>query len=185
MGVQDAANWPWRALARRRLLAVACMGVLAAAGGAYRGLMLAGMPGAGFLEPLCRPTFGTATAGGTEAALVLAMWCAMAFAMMLPTAAPMILTYAEIAETAASKGEPAASPLVLTAGYVGVWLRAAVGLSALQLILARVSLLDPAMASASPLFSGAVFIGAGLYQFSALKYACMTQCQHPFQFFFA
>ena len=39
------------------------------------------------------------------------MWCAMALAMMLPTAGPMILTYAEIAETAARKGEPAAAPL--------------------------------------------------------------------------
>ena len=26
---------------------------------------------------------------------------------------------------------------------------------------------------------------AGLYQFSALKHACLTQCQHPFPFFFA
>ena len=41
------------------------------------------------------------------------------------------------------------------------------------------------MASASPLFSGAVFIGAGAYQFSALKHACVTRCQRPFPFFFA
>src|SRR4029077_18941752 len=49
----------------------------------------------------------------------------------------------------------------------------------------RVALLDSAMASASPLFSGAVFIGAGAYQFSALKRACVTRCQRPFPFFFA
>jgi predicted metal-binding membrane protein len=49
----------------------------------------------------------------------------------------------------------------------------------------RLALLDPAMTTASPLFAGAVFIGAGLYQFSALKHACVTQCQHPFRFFFA
>ena len=41
------------------------------------------------------------------------------------------------------------------------------------------------MASASGLFSGAIFIGAGVYQFSALKHACLTQCQSPFPFFFA
>jgi predicted metal-binding membrane protein len=41
------------------------------------------------------------------------------------------------------------------------------------------------MASASTLFTGAVFIGAGLYQFSALKHACLTQCRQPFPFFFA
>ena len=39
------------------------------------------------------------------------MWGAMVLAMMLPTAGPMILTYAEIAETAARKGEPIVSPL--------------------------------------------------------------------------
>ena len=47
------------------------------------------------------------------------------------------------------------------------------------------ALLDAAMASASPLFSGAVFIAAGVYQFSALKHACVTLCQRPFPFFFA
>ena len=41
------------------------------------------------------------------------------------------------------------------------------------------------MASASALFSGAIFIGAGLYQFSALKHACLRQCRQPFPFFFA
>ncbi len=185
MTMQDVAAWPLRALARPRWLAIACIALLAGTGWAYLGLMLAGLSGAGILQALCTPSFGAAAPAGAEPALVLAMWCAMALAMMLPTAAPMILTYAQLAETSARKGEPAASPLVLTAGYLGVWLGAAVLLAALQLALARLSLLDPAMASASPLFSGAVFIGAGLYQFSALKHACVTQCQHPFRFFFA
>jgi len=185
MTTHVATLWPLRALARPKLLAVACVGVLAAAGWIYLGLMLAGLSGAGVLEMLCRPSFGTSGFGVTQAGVVFAMWSAMALAMMLPTAGPMILTYAELAETAARKGEPAASPLVLAAGYIGVWLTAAVVLSALQLVLMHLALLDPAMASASPLFSGAVFVGAGLYQFSALKHACVTQCQHPFRFFFA
>jgi predicted metal-binding membrane protein len=41
------------------------------------------------------------------------------------------------------------------------------------------------MSFASPLLSGALFIAAGLYQFSAMKRACLTQCQHPFTFFLA
>jgi predicted metal-binding membrane protein len=156
--------------------------VLAAAGWIYLGLMLGT---SGVLATLCRPDFGTAAPGIAQAGLVFAMWCAMALAMMLPTAGPMILTYAEIAGTAARKGEPAAAPLWLIAGYVGVWLGVAALLAALQLGLARLSLLDPAMASVSPLFSGAAFIGAGLYQFSEMKHACVTQCQRPFPFFFA
>ena len=171
-----------RALGRPRWLAIGCIAVLAAAGWSYLGLMLGA---SGVLEALCRPAFGTAGPGLAQASLVFAMWCAMALAMMLPTAGPMILTYAEIAETAVRKGEPAATAVWLIAGYVGVWLGVAALLAALQLGLARLSLLDPAMASVGPLFSGAAFIGAGLYQFSALKHACVTQCQRPFPFFFA
>ena len=143
--------------------------------------------GRALVEVLCRPSFGahgvSQTAG--QGGLVLAMWIAMTLAMMLPTAAGMIVTYAQIADTAARKGEPAVSPLVLTAGYVAVWLGFAVLATVLQAALTEVALLDAAMASASPLFSGAVFIGAGAYQFTALKQACVTRCQRPFPFFFA
>lgn len=145
-------------------------------------------------DAMCRPTFGnrphfgmpaSGAWGVADAALVLAMWCAMALAMMLPSAAPMIMTYSDIAEAAARKGEPVVSPLVLAAGYVGVWLAFALGAMALQWGLNRAALLDHAMASTSGLFSGAIFVAAGLYQFSALKHACVTQCQRPFPFFFA
>ena len=179
------ASGPVRVLARPKALAIGCIAVLVAAGWIYLGLMLAGASGDGLLAVLCRPTFGTTTPGATQALLLFAMWGAMALAMMLPTAAPMIVTYAELAETAAAKGEPAASPLVLTAGYVTIWLGVALALAALQGLLVRLALLDAAFAAASPLFSGALFIGAGFYQFSALKHACVTQCQHPFRFFFA
>jgi len=171
-----------RVLGRPRLLAIGCIVLLAVAGWTYLGLMLAA---SGILDALCRPSFGTIGPSVAQAGLVFAMWCAMALAMMLPTAAPMVLTYAELVDTAARKGEPAAAPLWLIAGYVAVWVGVAAALAALQVLLARLSLLDPAMASASPLFSGAAFIGAGLYQFSALKHACVTQCQRPFRFFFA
>ena len=66
----------------------------------------------------------------------------MTLAMMLPTAGPMILTYAEIADTAARKREPVVSPLVLTAGYVAVWLGFALVAASLQFALARAGLLD-------------------------------------------
>jgi predicted metal-binding membrane protein len=164
------------------MVALACIGVLAAAGWIYLGLMLADAP---LFDALCRPAFGAEAPSVAQAGLVLGMWCAMALAMMLPTAAPMIVTYADLAETAAAKGEPTATPLVLTAGYVGTWLSVAAGLAALQILFVRFSLVDPAMATASPLFAGAIFIGAGVYQFSALKHACVTQCQRPLPFFFA
>jgi predicted metal-binding membrane protein len=95
------------------------------------------------------------------------------------------MTYAELADTAARKGEPAASPVVLVAGFTVIWLGFAVAAMALQLALTRAALLDPALARVSPVIAGGILIGAGLYQFSALKSACVTHCQRPFPFFFA
>lgn len=146
--------------------------------------------GRALLEALCRPTFGAATAAGGSAwafadmGLIFLMWCAMALAMMLPSAGPMILTYAEIADTAAAKSQRIVSPLVLAAGYLSVWIGFAALTTLLQALLTSLALLDPAMASASGLFSGAIFLAAGAYQFSALKHACVTQCQMPMPFFF-
>jgi predicted metal-binding membrane protein len=176
-----------RVLGRPKVSAFACIAVLAAAGWIYLGLILAGQTAAGgILQALCQPLYGVAGSSGVAAlSLTFAMWCAMALAMMLPTAGPMILTYADIAEAAAAKGEPVASPFVLTAGYTVVWLGAALVLAATQGLLARSAALDDTMSLASPLLSGALFLAAGFYQFSAMKRACLTQCQHPFTFLLA
>lgn len=207
------ARRPAAWFARPKLLAIGCLVLLAGAGWIYIGLMLVGIgsagpqpPGASLpildlfadriglgdlgrvaLDVLCRPTFGVSGAGTnfSGAAALFLMWGAMVFAMMLPTAAPMVLTYAEMAEAAARKGEPAASPVGLIAGYGLVWLGFAAAAAVLQAALMRAALLDASMASTSTLFSGAVFMAAGAYQFSALKHACVTRCQQPLPFFAA
>ena len=180
----DPLVWPpvLRALARPRAIALACIALLAACGWIYLGLVVAGENSQGLLRALCAPLAGAS--GSPAAALTFAMWCAMVLAMMLPTAAPMVTTYADLAETALAKGEPAASPLVLTGGYVAVWLGAAAVLTALQILLARAGVLDAYTGAANPFIAGALFLAAGLYQFSALKHACVSQCRHPFRFFF-
>jgi predicted metal-binding membrane protein len=195
-----------RAFGARRALAVGCIVVLTGAGWAYAALhvapaLLAGEAGqfgpgmsalgalaarsglGGWLAALCGP-FNAAPAA-SELGLVLAMWLAMTFAMMLPTAAPMLLTYAEIADTAAAKGERVASPLLLAAGYGAVWLGFAAAAAVLSLVLRPAGLLDDGMVLASRWLAGLVFVGAGAYQFSALKHACLHACQRPFPFFFA
>ncbi|MEJ2378480.1 MAG: DUF2182 domain-containing protein [Pseudolabrys sp.] len=190
--------------ARPKWLAVACVVALTALGWVYLALLIGHIggtmralgPGMGALDlvprtitVLCRPTFGLAMPVGTwdaSAFLVVAlMWAAMVLAMMLPSAGPMILTYAEIAETAARKGEKIVSPLAIAAGYAVVWLGFAAAATLAQFVFTRAALMDDGMASASGLFSGAIFIAAGIYQFSALKHACLTQCRKPFPFFFA
>jgi predicted metal-binding membrane protein len=171
------------AFARPKLVAVACVLALTAFGWLYLALLTARMDGV--IAALCRPTFAAGevwTASGF--ALVASMWAAMVLAMMLPSAAPMVFTYAQIADTAARKGERIVSPFAIAGGYSVVWLGFALLATVVQFGLTRVALLDAGMASASSLFTGAVFIGAGLYQFSTLKHACLTQCRQPFPFFF-
>jgi predicted metal-binding membrane protein len=165
------------ALARPKRIAFACIALLTGAGWLALALMSSG---AGLWQALCQPS---GTGGLSEFALTVPMWAAMTLAMMLPTAGPMVLTYAEIADTAARKGEPAVSPLVLTAGYVAVWFGFALAASVLQWVLARAGLMTGG--SVGGALGGAIFIVAGLYQFSSLKQACLTQCQRPFPFFFS
>ena len=171
------------AFARPKVLAAVCVIALAGLGWLALGLLFTGM---GTFEALCRPLVLPGAAWGASGfAIVALMWGAMTLAMMLPSASPMILTYAEIADTAARKHERIVSPFMLAAGYTLVWLGFAAAATLAQFAFTRAALLDSGMQSASGLFSGAIFIGAGVYQFSALKHACLTQCQSPFPFFFA
>lgn len=173
--------------ARPRRVAVVCVLALAGLGWLYLGLLTAGRTGPDSVwAALCSSTFGAAsTPDASGFALIAMMWGAMTLAMMLPSAAPMILTYAEIADTAARKGMAVVSPFVLATGYLIVWFGFAALATVAQYALTRAALLKPTMASASGVLSGAIFIAAGAYQFSSLKHACLRQCRAPFQFFFS
>jgi predicted metal-binding membrane protein len=164
-------------LARPKRIAVACVVALTAAGWLALGLLASN---ADIWDAICRAAMPGEWGGFT---LVLPMWAAMILAMMLPTAGPMILTYAEIADTAVHKGEPVVSPLVLAFGYVVVWLGFAVVATVLQIALTRAELLDSS--KPAPVLAGVIFLIAGSYQFSMLKHACLSKCQRPFPFFFS
>ncbi|MCC0035723.1 MAG: DUF2182 domain-containing protein [Hoeflea sp.] len=112
------------------------------------------------------------------------MWFAMSVAMMLPTAAPMIRTYSEIANTAAARGEPVIHPAVFAAGYLLVWAVAAVSFTVVQLAIAGISG-SSATSPVKGVIAGLILVCAGLYQFTALKEACLTKCRNPFTTLFA
>ncbi|WP_379071150.1 DUF2182 domain-containing protein [Mesorhizobium sp. UC22_110] len=125
-----------------------------------------------------------AASAGQFAALIL-MWCLMAVATMLPSAAPMMRTYCEIADTARIKGEPVVHPSILVAGYLAVWLAASAGFAALTLGLQMADPDRQTFGPANGIVAALLLAVAGLYQFSGLKEACLKKCRRPFSILFA
>ncbi|MGX8007580.1 DUF2182 domain-containing protein [Mesorhizobium sp. ORM8.1] len=174
------------------LLAMAVRGAESRIGGNAAGdallRHLPQLPLPGFLSRIFSLCLAPAPLGGSIGAQGLAlalMWFLMAVAVMLPSAAPMIRTYCEIADTARIKGEPVVHPLVLVAGYLTTWLAASVLFAALTLAIYASTtsgqMLDPIVGLAG----GAALLVAGLYQFSGLKQACLEKCRNPFSILFA
>ncbi|MBB4302278.1 putative metal-binding membrane protein [Rhodobium orientis] len=144
------------------------------------------------LAAICAPTaggyFGMPSAGPWDVAdffLVLVMWVMMVMAMMLPTAGPMLATYADIADSGRRTGNRAAPVVVLAAGYLSVWVAFAVVASLAQWGLTALQAMTPMMAPASLVLAGTTMIAAGIYQFTPAKYACLTRCQAPVPYFHA
>jgi predicted metal-binding membrane protein len=117
-------------------------------------------------------------------ALKLLMWWIMMIAMMTPAAAPAILLYARVHRQADAKAAQGLAPTgAFAAGYLLTWLGFAVVATLLHGALERTEIFSPAtLGSQSRILSGALLIGAGLYQFSPVKGACLSHCRSPASF---
>ena len=111
---------------------------------------------------------------------LFSMWALMAMAMMAPSFVPTLATYSDVIEAGAGKRRDF---YALIAGYMLVWLLYAIVATALQIALAERALIDPAGRSLSFAFNAVLLFGAGAYQFSPIKNACVNQCRMPLTFF--
>lgn len=121
--------------------------------------------------------------GAADLALVLAMWLVMCVAMMLPTAAPMVLTFADVTSTRLAGRALLGRVAVFAGAYLAVWGAFSVAATLLQWALHGAALMTPGMVSASPWLSGGLLILAGLYQFTPIKDLCLTACRNPMTWF--
>jgi predicted metal-binding membrane protein len=133
------------------------------------------------LGDMARPMAMTSWSLG-QFVLVVVMWAVMMAAMMLPSAAPMILLYATIVRRRQAKGDVVAGTSLFVLGYIGVWATFSMGAAALQWGLERAALMSPTMATTSVAAAGLVLVAAGVYQWTPLKEACLRQCQSPLDF---
>ncbi len=109
------------------------------------------------------------------------MWVLMMAAMMLPTAAPMLGTYAGLAAKEDHGARLARRVGLFAAGYLGLWSGAALAFALAQL-LARGITGTEGGTQATPLGAGLLLAAAGAWQFSAVKQACLVKCRHPMNF---
>ena len=114
--------------------------------------------------------------------LAFLMWTIMMIGMMLPSAAPTTLFYAAIIRKNRERGSVLPSAWLFAGGYLLVWTAFSLGATALQVMFEGMQLASSMMVVTSKWLSGAILIGAGIYQWSPLKGKCLAQCNSPLQF---
>jgi predicted metal-binding membrane protein len=110
------------------------------------------------------------------------MWAEMMVAMMLPSAAPMILTFAMVNRKRKEAQEPFVPTGIFALGYLVVWTGFSLLAALAQWVLHATALLSSMMVSTSPLLGGALLIMAGVFQWTRLKHSCLAHCRSPLNF---
>src|SRR3984893_5330004 len=108
-----------------------------------------------------------------SAAIYMATWLTMMVAMMFPAVAPVVATFARVAQT---RNEAWLTVPAFVAGYLGVW--TAAGLLPLPVYVWSRGL-AAGMSDSPPgaIAIGAVLVIAGLYQFTSWKSTCLRACR--------
>ena len=120
---------------------------------------------------------------GVDFSLMFVMWAVMMVAMMVPSAAPMVLLFATVNRRRQEQSRPFVATGVFLSGYLVIW-----GVFALIATLGnwglhQASLMTSMMGeSSSGYLGGSLLVIAGIFQWSHLKYVCLTHCRSPLSF---
>lgn len=112
----------------------------------------------------------------------VAAWVVMMAAMMLPSAAPMILLYRTVARNRADRGNPLVPTWIFVLGYLGVWAAFGVVVHLVGALIDWAVDRDARLAASAPYGVALVLLAAGAYQFTSLKRVCLRTCQSPLGF---
>jgi len=110
-----------------------------------------------------------------------AMWTVMMAGMMAGSAAPVLLLFAASRAKRPGPGVKS-SVLMFGLGYLAIWTGFSAVAALAQWALHGAAMLSPTMAASSPYLAGAILIGAGAYQLTPFKGACLTHCRSPLGF---
>ena len=107
--------------------------------------------------------------GAVEVVLTWVMWAVMMVAMMTPSAAPMILTFAAVNRRRLAQQGPLVPTAVFVLGYLLVWGGFSVVATLAQWGLHTAALLSPMIVVTSPVVGGLLLVAAGDFSVDAAQ----------------
>jgi predicted metal-binding membrane protein len=120
---------------------------------------------------------------GARFTVVFSMWLVMMAGMMIPSAAPMVLTHAAIMRRRVAQGAPFVPSGLFLAGYLLAWSAFSAVAAFAQWALYHAALLDGRSLAIGSWAGALVLIAAALFQLSPAKDACLSQCRAPLGYF--
>lgn len=117
--------------------------------------------------------------GSVDFVLTFVMWAVMMVAVMVPSAAPMVLMFATVNRSRREqKGHFVPTGLFL-ASYLVVWSGFSALATLVQWQLHAAALLSSTIMVTSPVLGGVLLLAAGIFQWTPLKHACLAHCRSP------
>ncbi len=112
----------------------------------------------------------------------IAMWMVMMTVMMLPAVLPWLWGFVALSRDREAGTIRPAWVALFALGYVVVWTGFSVGAASLQLGIRSWGALE-AYIGGTATAGGVLLIGAGLYQVTPAKAACLEHCRTPLSYF--
>jgi predicted metal-binding membrane protein len=176
-------------LRRERLIVGGCLAVMVLIAWWYlfhtrasmSGMTTSGMPMPAMNMPGMDMS-GSGQWGATAVLLLFVMWAVMMVAMMVPSAAPMVLAFLDVNQRRQAAGRQFVPVGIFLAGYLAIWTAYSAVATLAQWGLHKAALLSPAMAATSPVLNGGLLIVAGIFQWTPLKHMCLKGCRSPLSF---
>ena len=120
--------------------------------------------------------------GPTDVLLLFVMWSVMMVAMMVPSAAPMILAFHAVNQRRQAAARPYVPVTIFLLGYLAVWTAFSALATLAEWGLHQAAMLSTTMTATSPALNGGLLIAAGVFQWTPLKRSCLKGCRSPLSF---
>ncbi|PYV12351.1 MAG: hypothetical protein DMG23_01410 [Acidobacteria bacterium] len=114
--------------------------------------------------------------------LTFVMWAVMMVGMMVPSVAPMVLTFATVNRRRAERGGPYVPAGIFLAGYLAAWATFSFLATVAEWRLHAAALLNAQTQTLAPRLAAGLLIAAGIFQLTPAKNACLTHCRSPLDF---